>query len=163
MIVFLCWPPLLKLGHICTTQWYYTTPRCVHAFYYSQFSNATHYLWLSRSGWLGLWCLTPLSAIFPLYREGHWVLLVEEIGENHRPVASHWQTLSYNVVSTEYISPWTGFELTTLVVAQVVVNPTSMRARPRLPLSRQTQHILFFETQYLNNNKKKNSGRACKL
>jgi len=30
-------------------------------------------------------------------------LLVEEIGvpgENHRPVASHWQTLSYNVVSS---------------------------------------------------------------
>jgi hypothetical protein len=30
-----------------------------------------------------------------------WVLLVEETGvpgENHRPVASHWQALSYNVV-----------------------------------------------------------------
>ena len=32
-----------------------------------------------------------------------WVLLVEETGEpgeNHWPVASHWQTLSYNVVSS---------------------------------------------------------------
>jgi hypothetical protein len=31
------------------------------------------------------------------------VLLVEEIGlqgENYRPVSSHWQTLSYNVVSS---------------------------------------------------------------
>jgi len=31
------------------------------------------------------------------------VLLVEETevpGENHRPVASHWQTLSHNVVSS---------------------------------------------------------------
>ena len=28
------------------------------------------------------------------------VLLVEETGENHRPVASHWQTLSHDVVST---------------------------------------------------------------
>jgi hypothetical protein len=29
----------------------------------------------------------------------HWqVLLVEVPGENHRPVASHWQTLSHNVV-----------------------------------------------------------------
>ena len=31
------------------------------------------------------------------------VLLVEETGvpgENHRPVASHWQTLSYHVVSS---------------------------------------------------------------
>ena len=28
------------------------------------------------------------------------VLFVEETGENHRPVASHWQTLSHNVVSS---------------------------------------------------------------
>jgi hypothetical protein len=28
------------------------------------------------------------------------VLLVEETGENHRPAASHWQTLSHNVVSS---------------------------------------------------------------
>jgi hypothetical protein len=28
------------------------------------------------------------------------VLLVEETGDNHRPVASHWQTLSHNVVSS---------------------------------------------------------------
>jgi hypothetical protein len=27
-----------------------------------------------------------------------WVVLVGETGENHRPVASHWQTLSHNVV-----------------------------------------------------------------
>ena len=28
------------------------------------------------------------------------VLLVDETGENHRPVGSHWQTLSHNVVSS---------------------------------------------------------------
>ena len=33
----------------------------------------------------------------------------------HRPVASHWQSLSHNVV-TKYTSPWTGFKLTILVV-----------------------------------------------
>jgi len=43
--------------------------------------------------WLGIWCLTPLSTIFQLYRIS-WqsVLLVEEtgvLGENRRPVASH--------------------------------------------------------------------------
>ena len=43
--------------------------------------------------------LTPLSTIFQLYLGG--VLLVEEtgvLGENNRPAASHWQTLSRNVV-----------------------------------------------------------------
>jgi hypothetical protein len=45
--------------------------------------------------WFGL---TPLSVI--LWRS---VLLVEETrvpGENHKPVASHWQTWSHNVVSS---------------------------------------------------------------
>jgi len=44
------------------------------------------------------------------------VLFVEETrgpGENHRPVASHWQTLSHNVT---YILPWSRFKLTTSVV-----------------------------------------------
>jgi hypothetical protein len=50
--------------------------------------------------WFGLWRVTPLSTIFQLYRES--VLLVEKTGvhrENHRPLASHWQTLSHNIVS----------------------------------------------------------------
>jgi len=44
------------------------------------------------------------------------VLLVEETegpAENHRPVTSHWQTLSYIML---YTSPWSRFELTTSVV-----------------------------------------------
>jgi hypothetical protein len=46
------------------------------------------------------------------------VLLVEETGvpgENHRPAASHWQTISHNVISRVHIS-WAGFKFTTLVV-----------------------------------------------
>jgi hypothetical protein len=43
------------------------------------------------------------------------VLLVEETGENHRPAASHRQTLSHNVVSSTPRHE-RGFELTALVV-----------------------------------------------
>ena len=41
----------------------------------------------------------PLSTIFQLYRGGQ--VFVEETGvprEHHRPVASHLQTLSHNIV-----------------------------------------------------------------
>jgi hypothetical protein len=34
------------------------------------------------------------------------VLFVEETGVNHRPVASHWQSLSYNVVSSTPCHEW---------------------------------------------------------
>ena len=34
------------------------------------------------------------------------VLFVEETGENHRPVASHWQTLSHNVVHLAMSEIW---------------------------------------------------------
>ena len=47
-----------------------------------------------------LWCLTPLSTIYQLYR-GRSVLLAEESGvprENHQLAASHWQTWSHTVV-----------------------------------------------------------------
>jgi hypothetical protein len=49
------------------------------------------------------------------------ILLVEETGvpgENHRPVTSHWQTLSQNLV-LRYTSPWAGFELTVFVGRRV--------------------------------------------
>ena len=45
------------------------------------------------------------------------ILLVEETrvsGENHRSVASLWQTLSHNVVLSHFT--WVGFKLTALVV-----------------------------------------------
>jgi hypothetical protein len=48
-----------------------------------------------------LWCLTPLSTIFSYIVVVSFNLLVKETrvpGENHRPVASHWQTLSHNVL-----------------------------------------------------------------
>jgi len=58
-------------------------------------------------------CLMVFNAIFNNISVISWrsVLLVEETGgpgENHRPVTSHWQTLSHNVDT----SPWSRFKLT---------------------------------------------------
>ena len=54
--------------------------------------------------WFGLWYLMPLSTNISAIS---WqsVLLVEETGENHRPVSSHWQTLSHNFVSSTLGQP----------------------------------------------------------
>jgi hypothetical protein len=69
------------------------------------------------------------------------VSLVKETGvpgENHWPVASHWQSLSHNVVSStpryeRDSNPqlrWWYY-----LIAQVVVNPTTIRSWSRLSLS----------------------------
>ena len=61
--------------------------------------------------WTSRLCLMPLTTVISWQS----ILVVEETGvpgENHRPVASHWQTLSHNVVHL----PWSRFKLTTSVV-----------------------------------------------
>ena len=49
-------------------------------------------------------CLIPSFYKYTVYKWWWFiVLLVEEsggLGKNHQPVASHWQTLSHNVVSS---------------------------------------------------------------
>jgi len=51
--------------------------------------------------------LNNISVISVLLVEDWSVLLVEETGvsrENQRPVASHWQTVSHNILSPEWNS-----------------------------------------------------------
>ena len=65
------------------------------------------------------------------------VLLVEETGvpgENHRPVGSHWQTWSHNVVSStpchERVRTLNVSGDRHWLIAQVVVNPTTIPSQP---------------------------------
>jgi hypothetical protein len=48
------------------------------------------------------------------------VLLVEETGENHQPVVSHWQTLSHNVVSSVNARSYS-FIIKTIKVSKIVL------------------------------------------
>jgi ABC-type anion transport system duplicated permease subunit len=83
-------------------------PRCLpqvskNGAFPGQFVLPVKSLLSNRIGWLWLWCLTPLSTI----QYFSYIVAVSFIGEENRstrkkhlPAASHWQSLSHNVVSS---------------------------------------------------------------
>jgi hypothetical protein len=86
-----------------------------------------------RLVWFGF---MVLNATFNNISVTSWrsVLLVKETGvpgENHWLVASHWQTLSHNVVSSVHLA-WVEFDLTLVVIGTDCtgsLNPTTIRSR----------------------------------
>jgi hypothetical protein len=70
--------------------------------FFGRYSNMQWYRYMNIAYWLFV-CLMMLNATFSKISviSLRSILLVEETGgsaENHRTVASHWQTLSHNVV-----------------------------------------------------------------
>ena len=89
------------LHHLTTNHyWFFYMLQLVSSHFKEQ--NAVLIILHIQGGWVCVNCgVTSLSTVFQLYcgSRVYWCRKSGVPGENHQPVASHWQTWSHNVVS----------------------------------------------------------------
>ena len=94
-----------------------------------------HYTEKQFGEWFGVWCLTPLSTIFQLYRNGQFYWWRKRSTRRKQPNCYKSQT-NFIILLYRIHLAWAEFELPTLVEIGTdckIGNATTIRSRPRRP------------------------------